>query len=360
MAGVTSTVVKESLEEIEEKLRQAKKPREKERLQVLYWLKQEDAPDITRLAKSLGKHRNTVQKWLTRYGEGGVEGMLEIKKSPGGVRVIPEWAEKALEKRLKDENHGFNSYGEVQQWLSETLGVDAEYHAVYQMTHYRLKAKLKVPRPQNHKQNTKKREAFKDNLADDIALANYYYHQINPDKPERPIRYFAQDESRFGLKTIIGRLITAFGVKPIGKWQWLFKAFWIYGAVEPATGELFFWQFSHVDTACYQQYLNEFSTTYPDSLNILQVDNGRFHCGKNLIVPENVILLFQPPYCPELNPIERLWEHIKKDLKWSSFKNLEELQVKVEQLFADLTPEVIASITAFPFIINALSALNTI
>ena len=94
--------------------------------------------------------------------------MLEIKKSPGGVRVIPEWAEKALEKRLKQENNGFNSYGEVQQWLSETLGVDAEYHAVYQMTHYRLKAKLKVPRPQNYKQNTKKREAFKDNLADDI------------------------------------------------------------------------------------------------------------------------------------------------------------------------------------------------
>jgi hypothetical protein len=88
-------------------------------------------------------------------------------------------------------------------------------------------------------------------------------------------------------------LITAFGVKPVGKWQWLFKAFWIYGAVEPATGELFFWQFSHVDTACYQQYLNEFSTAHPDSLNILQVDNGRFHCGKNLIVPENVILLFQ-------------------------------------------------------------------
>jgi hypothetical protein len=43
-------------------------------------------------------------------------------------------------------------------------------------------------------------------------------------------------------------------------------------------------------------------SSYPDRLNILQVDNGRFHKGKNLIVPENVILLFQPPYCPELNP----------------------------------------------------------
>ncbi len=76
---------------------------------------------------------------------------------------------------------------------------------------------------------------------------------------ERPIRYFAEDESRFGLKTIIGRLITGCGVKPIGKWQGLFKAFWLYGAVEPATGESFFLQFSHVDAECYQRFLDEFS-----------------------------------------------------------------------------------------------------
>jgi hypothetical protein len=175
---------------------------------------------------------------------------------------------------------------------------------------------------------------------------------------QRPIRYFAQDESRFGLKTLIGRLITACGVKPIGQWQWLFKAFWLYGAVEPATGESFFLEFSHVDTLCYQRFLGEFSKAYPDSLNILQVDNGRFHKGKDLIVPENVILLFQPPYCPELNPIERLWEHLKADLKWMSFKTLDQLRVKVDQLLSQLTPEVIASITGYPFILNAISALK--
>ncbi|MDJ0715585.1 MAG: transposase [Prochloraceae cyanobacterium] len=32
---------------------------------------------------------------------------------------------------------------------------------------------------------------------------------------------------------------------------------------------------------------------------------------KLLMIPSNIILLFQPPYCPELNPIERLWEYIK-------------------------------------------------
>jgi transposase len=155
-------------------------------------------------------------------------------------------------------------------------------------------------------------------------------------------------------------LITGCGVKPIGKWQWLFQAFWLFGAVEPATGESFFLQFSHVDTQCYQRFLDEFSRTYPNSLNILQVDNGRFHTSKDLVVPDNVVLLFQPPYCPELNPIERLWEYLKADLKWSSFKTLAELQTKVDQLLRELTPEITASLSGYSFILDALSVVNTI
>jgi transposase len=188
-------------------------------------------------------------------------------------------------------------------------------------------------------------------------LGNYLKEEKNE---TRKIRYFAQDESRFGINTIIGRLITGCGIKPIGKWQWLFKAFWLYGAVEPLTGESFFYQFSHVNKDCYQKYLEEFSKAYPDSVNILQVDNGRFHTSKKLMIPENIILLFQPPYCPELNPIERVWEELKKEIKWSCFKTLEELEVKVDELFKKLTPERIASLTGFPFILDALSALNTI
>ncbi|MBD0303553.1 MAG: hypothetical protein ICV85_15700 [Tolypothrix sp. T3-bin4] len=84
----------------------------------------------------------------------------------------------------------------------------------------------------------------------------------------------------------------------------LFKAFWLYGAVEPLTGESFFWQFSHVDTECYQQFLNEFAACNPDSLNIIQVDNGLFHYAHETAssvkilfyysshpIPQNLILL---------------------------------------------------------------------
>lgn len=169
------------------------------------------------------------------------------------------------------------------------------------------------------------------------------------------IRYFAQDESRFGLKTLVGRLITACGIKPIGKWQWKFQAFWLYGAVEAATGEHFVLQFSHVDTDCYQQFLNEFSQAYNDTLNILQVDNGLFHKAKRLRIPDNVILLFQPPHSPELNPVERLWEHLKRDLKWELFSDLKQLQDKVDALIDALTPQQVASITGYSFILDALS-----
>jgi hypothetical protein len=78
--------------------------------------------------------------------------VLEMVKSQtgGGRRLIPKWAEAALEKRLQEPEQGFDGYGAVQEWLAQTLGVEAKYHAVYQMTRYRLKAELKVPRPRNY------------------------------------------------------------------------------------------------------------------------------------------------------------------------------------------------------------------
>ena len=134
----------------------------------------------------------------------------------------------------------------------------------------------------------------------DLELLKQYAQHTLPQFSQ--IRYFSEDESRFGLKTLVGRLITACGIKPLGQWQWKFQTFWLYGAVEPASGEYFFLQFSHVDTDCYQRFLDEFSPAYADSLNILQVDNGLFHKAKRLRIPDNIILLFQPPYSPELNP----------------------------------------------------------
>ena len=86
MAGVTATIVKESLEEIVARLRQNSQPIVQERLQMLYWLKQEKAHSISNIAKAIGRHRGTLQEWLRIYREEGVPGLEMVKSSPGGGR----------------------------------------------------------------------------------------------------------------------------------------------------------------------------------------------------------------------------------------------------------------------------------
>jgi transposase len=153
-------------------------------------------------------------------------------------------------------------------------------------------------------------------------------------------------------------LITKKGIKPVRQYQWRFKAFWLYGAVEPATGESVFLQFSHVDSQCFKKFLTFLSESFPNDTIVLQVDNAAFHKAKRLRVPENIVLLFQPPHSPELNPIERVWEHIKQDLAWDLFDNLDQLEKRVDELLASFSPELIASLSGFDFILEALSVAN--
>jgi transposase len=169
------------------------------------------------------------------------------------------------------------------------------------------------------------------------------------------LRYWCQDETRFGLKTIQRRRLTLKGIKPVGRVQWQYKTFYLYGVVEPQSGESFFFEFCHLDTICFEKFLELFSQSYPKDLDIIQVDNGSFHSSLQLHIPDNIILLFQPSHSPQLNPIERLWEEIKEKLSWELFDNLEALRVAVEEILAKLSKKVIASVTGWDFILEALS-----
>ena len=68
-----------------------------------------------------------------------------------------------------------------------------------------------------------------------------------------------------------------------------------------------------------------------------------------------MILLFQPAYSPEVNPIERLWGYLKEQLKWLRFEQIEELRESVRKELKKLTTEIIASLTGWEFILDALS-----
>ncbi|WP_242033590.1 transposase [Phormidium sp. FACHB-592] len=120
------------------------------------------------------------------------------------------------------------------------------------------------------------------------------------------IRFFCQDETRVGLKTISGRKITAKGIKPQGKVQWQFQSTYLHGVVEPATGAHFFYEFTHLNSDCFQVFLSLVSQQYNDSILISQLDQAGAHRAKRLQIPSNMILMFQPSHAPETNPIERV------------------------------------------------------
>jgi transposase len=144
-------------------------------------------------------------------------------------------------------------------------------------------------------------------------------------------------------------------VKPIGVHQWQFKATYLYGIIEPLTGDSFWREFSHLNTDCFQIFLNLVSQHFADSLLIIQLDNGAFHKAKRLQIPENIILLFQPAHSPELNAIEQVWQYIKRRLRWLLPKNLDDFRAALYAEIWKLTQPIIASIARRQYILVALS-----
>ena len=98
-------------------------------------------------------------------------------------------------------------------------------------------------------------------------------------------RYCREDESRMGLHTIHRKKLTGNGIKPQGKVQGDFTYLWLYGAVEPLTGSSFFYEFTHLDTVCFEKFLELFASEYPEDLHLIQVDKVGFHNSLNLSIP---------------------------------------------------------------------------
>lgn len=190
-------------------------------------------------------------------------------------------------------------------------------------------------------------------LAENLAMLAWYAVAVMGLSGQ--VRFFCEDETRIGLKTISGRKITSIGVKPKGKVQWQFKATYLYGVVEPATGAHLFYEFTHLNSDCFQVFLNLVSEQYKDSILIMQLDQAGAHRAKRLKIPVNIILMFQPSYSPETNPIERVWQHFKSGLRWKLPKDLNELRLLMRARLEEMTQAVVASIVGWNSILKALS-----
>jgi putative transposase len=126
---------------------------------------------------------------------------------------------------------------------------------------------------------------------------------------------------------------------------------YVYAAVAPAEGKMTSLILPSADTEMMSLFLEHVSSTYVNHFVVMQVDQASWHLTDNLTIPENVRLIAQPAYSPELNPVEHVWEELReKQLSNLAFASLDDVIDKVceglNQLEAD--PGHLRSLTYFP------------
>jgi len=113
----------------------------------------------------------------------------------------------------------------------------------------------------------------------------------------------------------------------------------------------------YVNGDCMQVFLDEISTRYRNDRIIMVLDGAGWHRNESLVIPDNIRLESLPPYSPELNPVEHLWDDLReKHFHNLVFDSLDALEDHLEAALRKMEnePDRIHSIVAWPWIINAL------
>lgn len=138
------------------------------------------------------------------------------------------------------------------------------------------------------------------------------------------------------------------GVKPVCTYQHKFEYTYLFGAFSPINGSHLVLELPQCNSDMFQTFLEQLSAQDEEEFKIVVLDNGAFHHARSLVVPDNIALLFLPPYSPELNPAEKAWWMIKRELKMKLFKTMEDLQEALTEAVKKIcTSDAIRQLTAF-------------
>ena len=160
MGNKLKVEISETAEDLKQQLKRQKKGQEKERLQMLYWLKSGQVTSRQELAKRLGRNESTVYRWLEKYRQGGLTRLLEVKAAAGIEPKIKGQVLEQLQQKLS-QSEGFKSYQDIHSWLTQLFGLEIGYSTVHRIVRYQLKAKLKVPRPRSRKTTEQQQATYK-------------------------------------------------------------------------------------------------------------------------------------------------------------------------------------------------------
>jgi hypothetical protein len=170
------------------------------------------------------------------------------------------------------------------------------------------------------------------------------------------MRVLFQDEGRFGRISDARCGWAPLPLRPAVGSQIVREFVYAYAAVCPADGQMASLILPWVDARLMSLFLAHTATQFPGDYCVLILDGAGWHTAQELTVPANMKLLALPPYSPELNPAEHIWEYIREnDMRNRIFDDLDEVVdvVAVSLHRLHQAPDTLRSMTAFPWIVQA-------
>ena len=141
------------------------------------------------------------------------------------------------------------------------------------------------------------------------------------------LRLMFQDEARYGRINDPRQCWAYKGIRPVTHKQIIREYTYLYGAFCPGDGGMDCLILPSMDSACMNLFLKEVSARHPGELVLMVTDGAPCHKGQELTVPDNMRLLFLPPYCPQLNPAENMRDEMREKFFGNvSFESMDQLE----------------------------------
>lgn len=166
------------------------------------------------------------------------------------------------------------------------------------------------------------------------------------------LRVFFMDEARFGQQGTTTRMWAKRGSRPTAVKRTRYEWVYLFAAVEPATGASVALQAPLVNTRTMNVFLKMMSDELgPADHAVLIMDQAGWHRARALEVPENITVLYLPPYSPELNSVERLWAYLRSHyLSNRAYEDYDHLLDARAQAWPQLTAETLRSVCACTYL----------
>ena len=162
-----------------------------------------------------------------------------------------------------------------------------------------------------------------------------------------------EDEARFGRISDPRRCWAPAGIRPEVNTQLVREYEYAFAAVCPHDGTLETLVLPSVNAEAMGVFLAEVSQRHADEFILMVLDGAGWHRAKRLQIPSNMRLIPLPPWSPQLNPVEHLWDEVRE--KWFANRVFNSMDALEDQLVAALTileadPQRVASLTGFEWI----------